>query len=185
MDFSADYSEARALALSEAVKLASLLPQRSIAADLARDVTTIADALTLTLLRGVTVNLVIIPGRPVSQHGGVRAPLIMKDGIMQLTDTQQVTLTVQPEDSKGNPTSDTLTWTASLNGGDASGAVTLTVAADTLSATVVAGNPATGVLITVSDANGISGSLAIDVVPGTAASLVISAGTPEEQPPAA
>ena len=34
-------------------------------------------------------------------------------GKVQLTDTQQVSLAVEPEDSKGIATSDTLTWTTS------------------------------------------------------------------------
>jgi hypothetical protein len=59
--------------------------------------------------------------------------------------------------------------------------VTLDISADTLTATVVAGTPATGVVVTATDPNGVSGSISVDVVAGAAASLVITPGTPVAQ----
>jgi len=100
-------------------------------------------------------------------------------GNVQLTDTQQVTLTVQPEDSKGFPTSDTLTWSSADDT-----VVSLQPSADTLSCLVVAGNPGLGVVVTVTDGT-ISATDSFDVVPGGVATLQISEGTPEEQPPPA
>ena len=100
-------------------------------------------------------------------------------GIVQLTDTQQVLLTVQPEDSKGFPTSDTLTWSSADDT-----VVSLQPSADTLSCLVVAGNPGLGVVVTVTDGT-ISATDSFDVVPGGVATLQISEGTPEEQPPPA
>jgi hypothetical protein len=100
-------------------------------------------------------------------------------GIVQLTDTQQVTLTVQPLDSKGFPTSDTLTWSTAD-----STVVSLQPSADSLSCLVVAGNPGLGVVVTVTDGT-ISATDSFDVVAGGVATLQISEGTPEDQPPAA
>jgi hypothetical protein len=99
-------------------------------------------------------------------------------GKVQLTDTQQVVLSVEPEDSKGQATSDTLTWSSS----DTT-VISLQPAADTLSCLCVAGVPGTGVTVTVTDGT-LSASDNFDVVAGAAASLVITEGTPEAQPPA-
>jgi hypothetical protein len=98
---------------------------------------------------------------------------------VQLTDTQQVPLSVEPEDSKGFDTSDTLTWSSS----DTT-VISLQPSADTLSCLCVAGNPGTGIVVTVTDGT-ISASDNFDVVAGTAASLVITEGVPEEQTPPA
>jgi hypothetical protein len=100
-------------------------------------------------------------------------------GKVQLTDTQQVALAVQPEDSKGFPASDSLTWSTA----DAS-VVALQPSADTLSCLCVAGNPGLGVVVTVTDGV-ISATESFDVVAGGVATLQISEGIPEEQPPAA
>ena len=97
-------------------------------------------------------------------------------GAVQLTDTQQVTLSVEPEDSKGFPTSDTLTWSSSDDT-----VVSLQPSADTLSCLCVAGNPGAAVTVTVTDGT-ISASDNFDVVPSGTASLVITEGTPEQQP---
>ncbi len=99
-------------------------------------------------------------------------------GIVQLTDTQQVSLSVEAEDSKGQPTSDTLTWTSADET-----VVSLQPSADTMSCLVVAGVPGTGVVVTVTDGT-ISASESFDVVPGGVATLQITEGTPEDQPPA-
>lgn len=99
---------------------------------------------------------------------------------MQITDTQQFDITVAPLDSKGDATSDTLTWSTSSTAG-----TTVAVDATTLVGTVVAGAPETGITVTVTDPNGLTGTLSFDVVGGTAVSLSLNAGTPVEQPPAA
>ena len=100
---------------------------------------------------------------------------------VQLTDTQQVLLTVEPLDSKGEPTTDTLTWSTS----DGT-VISLVPSADTLSCECVAGVPsAAGSAVTVTVTDGVlSASEPFIVVAGTAASLVITPGTPEDQPPA-
>lgn len=102
----------------------------------------------------------------------------LQGGAVQLTDTQQVTLTVAAEDSKGFATSDSLTWSTA----DPS-VVSLQPSADTMSCLCVAGNPGLGVVVTVTDGT-ISATESFDVVPGGVATLQISEGTPEEQPPA-
>jgi hypothetical protein len=99
-------------------------------------------------------------------------------GTVQLTDTQQVMLSVEPVDSKGFDTSDTLSWSSADDS-----VVSLQPSADTLSCLVVAGVPGTGVVVTVTDGT-ISASDSFDVVPGGVATLQISEGTPEDQPPA-
>jgi hypothetical protein len=101
---------------------------------------------------------------------------------VQLTDTQQVLLTVEPLDSKGEPTSDTLTWSSS----DAT-VISLVPSADTLSCECIAGVPsAAGSAVTVTVSDGVlSASEPFTVVAGTAASLVITPGAPVDQPPAA
>jgi hypothetical protein len=96
---------------------------------------------------------------------------------VQLTDTQQVDLSVQPEDSKGNPTTDSgLSWSEDSGGA----VVTLNVSADGNTCTVAAGQPGTA-NVTVSDGT-ISGVEAVSVVAGSAAQLVVSAGNPVDQP---
>jgi hypothetical protein len=109
-------------------------------------------------------------------------PTRYNGGIVQLTDTQQVLLSVEPLDSKGEPTSDTLTWSSS----DTT-VISLVPSADTLSCLCVAGVPsAAGSAVTVTVGDGVlSASESFNVIAGTAASLVITAGTPEAQPPAA
>jgi len=100
---------------------------------------------------------------------------------LQLTDSQQVNLTVEPVDKKGNQaTIDAApTWTSS----DATVA-TVTPAADGLSATVVAvGKLGTAQIVITASSGGtsVSGTLDLVVVGGAAASLAITAGAPVEQ----
>jgi hypothetical protein len=119
------------------------------------------------------------------QHGGPPAQTRYHEGhpnMATLTDTQQVALTVAETDSKGESvTTDTLVWAV-----DNPNVVALTVAADTYSAEAVAGAPGTA-NVTVSDSANpaLTGSLVLTVVSGAATSLVITEGTPEEQPPPA
>lgn len=93
-----------------------------------------------------------------------------------LTDSQQVTVGVQPVDKKGYPVTDELTWTSA----DESIA-SLMVAADNYSAVIVAGAPGS-TSVTVADANGLSDVIAVSVTAGTASGLTATVGTPEEQP---
>ena len=97
---------------------------------------------------------------------------------VSMSDSQQVSYTVEPEDSKGFQVSDSLTWSE-----DSAGAVVaMTVAADGLSAEFVAVAPGAA-SISVTDGT-LSGSDLITVTAGPVASLVLTAGTPEDQAPA-
>jgi len=114
------------------------------------------------------------PGVPTISEGADMA---------QLTDTQQVTLSVAEVDSKGNPvTGDTLAWTV-----DDVSVITVTPDASGYNALAVAGIP--GVAnVTVTDSTvspPLTGTFQLTVEPGTATSLVVSEGTPVEQPPPA
>ncbi len=113
---------------------------------------------------------------------GPGTPTVMKGNTVQLTDLQQVTLTVAEQDSKGQPvTGDTLTWTV-----DNAAVATITPAANGLSCLVVA--VADGVAtVTVTDATvtpPLTATDAITVVSSAATGLVITEGTPENQPAA-
>jgi hypothetical protein len=119
------------------------------------------------------------------QHGGPGTPTLYREGhpnMATLTDTQQVALTVAETDAKGEPvTADTLVWTV-----DNPDVITLTVAPDTYSAEAVAGAPGTAI-VTVADAANpaLTGTVSFFIKSGAATSLVITEGTPEEQPPPA
>lgn len=113
---------------------------------------------------------------------GPGTPTVMKGNTVQLTDLQQVTLSVAEQDSKGQPvTGDALTWAV-----DNTAVATITPSADGLSCLVVAGTDGIAT-VTVTDATvtpPLTASDAITVVSSAATSLVISEGTPEAQPPA-
>lgn len=104
--------------------------------------------------------------------------IFLPGGTVQLTDIQQVPLSVEPEDSKGQPTSDTLTWTV-----DNPDVLSLQPSDDTLSALAVAGNPGTAT-VTVTD-GALSATDAFVVTASATTQLVITEGAPEDQPPAA
>ena len=89
-----------------------------------------------------------------------------------MTDSQEVTYTVEPEDSKGIAVSDTLTWSSD----DGGAFVTLTPSADTLSCLFAAVAPGTA-NISVTDGT-LSGADSIVVTAGPVASLVLTPGTP-------
>ena len=89
-----------------------------------------------------------------------------------MTDSQAVTYACEPEDSKGQPVSDTLTWSSDDNGA----VVTLTPSDDTLSCVFAAVAPGTA-NISVSDGT-LSGIDVITVTAGPVASLVLTPGTP-------
>jgi len=94
-----------------------------------------------------------------------------------MTDDQEVTYTVAPEDDKGFPVSDTLTWSESSGGA----VVTVTPSADTLSALFVSVAPGTST-ISVTDGT-LSATDIITVTAGTVASLVLTPGTPVAETP--
>ena len=93
---------------------------------------------------------------------------------VSMSDTQQVAYTVEPEDSKGNQTSDTLTWSEDSNGA----VVAMTASADGLSAEFVAVAPGTAT-ISVTDGT-LNGSDLVTVTAGPVASLVLTPGTPAD-----
>ena len=95
---------------------------------------------------------------------------------VSMSDTQEVTYTVEPEDSKGIPVSDTLTWSSDDNGA----VVTLTPSADSLSCLFAAVAPGTA-NISVTDGT-LSATDAITVTAGPVASLVLTPGAPVDEP---
>ena len=135
----------------------------------------------LAFISGARLRLTVDPLTYTQDDAALFQPTRYVGDNVQLSDTQQVLLSVEPLDSKGEPTSDTLTWTSS----DTT-VISLVPSADTLSCECVAGVPsAAGSAVTVTVGDGVlSASDSFIVVAGTAASLVISEGTPEDQPPA-
>ena len=112
---------------------------------------------------------------------GPGQPTVRKGMIVQLTDLQQVSLSVAEQDSKGQPVADSLVW--SVDNGDV---ISLVPSADTQSCLCVAGVDGTAT-VTVTDNSvnpPLTASDSITVVSSAATSLVISEGTPEDQPPA-
>ena len=118
----------------------------------------------------------------------IRLPtLILRKGVcgmLTLTDNQEVVLSVVGEDAKGNPAPLPVepVWAV---GGANPGIITLTPAADGMSATVVATGGLGTAQVTVSDAiaagDTIQGILDVTVVGDVATQIVINAGTPTEQ----
>lgn len=112
---------------------------------------------------------------------GPGTPTTRKGNQVQLTDLQQVTLSVAEQDAKGQPVSDSLTWSV-----DNPQVITITPSADTQSCVCVAGVDGTAT-ITVADNSvnpPLTGSDVITVVSSAATALVINEGAPEDQPPA-
>jgi hypothetical protein len=100
-------------------------------------------------------------------------------GNLQLGDVDQVTATAIPLDGDGQPTTDTLVWTASVPD-----AVELAPSADTLSCVIGGGTPTPGVVVTATDSAGNTTSGDIDVTSGPATSLSLQFGpvTPKVAP---
>ena|SRR6202035_3172253 len=97
---------------------------------------------------------------------------------VQILDSQQVTLTVTAEDSKGQPVSDTLTWTV-----DDAAVVAITPSADGTSVLCVAGSEGTANVTVADDSTPpLTAVESFTVVAGAASSLVITAGDPVAQP---
>jgi hypothetical protein len=93
-----------------------------------------------------------------------------------MTDAQQVSYSVEPEDSKGIAVSDTLTWSSD----DGGAVVTVTPSADTLSCVFAAVAPGTA-NISVTDGT-LTDVDVITVVAGGVATLVLTPGTPVAEP---
>lgn len=99
------------------------------------------------------------------------------DGMsVTMTDTQQVSYSVEAEDSKNFPVSDTLTWSESSGGA----VVTATPSADGMSCVFAAAAPGTST-ITVTDGT-LSATDLITVTPGAVASLVLTPGAVTDEP---
>jgi len=98
---------------------------------------------------------------------------------LQMTDTQQALYTLTAKDAKGAPTSlgDVPEW--SLSNPDVA---SLQVAADGLSALVVAKLPGRATIGVHDPASGLNGSDEITIVGSATASINLTAGAPEEQP---
>jgi hypothetical protein len=146
------------------------------------DVTTVA-TLYYQWLEGPAVLFLTIDPTTFDQAApeGPGTPTIRKGTTVQLTDLQQVNLSVAEQDSKGQPVSDQLAWTV-----DNGAVISLVPSADTLSCLCVAGTDGIAV-VTVTDNSvnpPLTASDTITVVSSAATALVISEGTPEDQPPA-
>jgi hypothetical protein len=171
-----DITQARAEALRLAVRLHSgAHPPWGVR--LAEQVLADAGLFELWLL-GRPARLKLAPG-PFTYAQGAPGPgtptIIITSGdqmAVQMLDTQTVGYTCEPEDSKGYPVADTLTWTESSAGA----VVTATPAADGLSCVFAAVAPGTAT-ITVTDGT-LSGSDVITVTAGPVAALVLTPGTP-------
>lgn len=152
-------------------------------ADAAGDVTAMASVF-YRWLEGPAV-MVLFTDSTVYQQAspeGPGTPTVKKGTTVQLTDTQQVTLSVAEQDSKGQPvTGDSLAWSV-----DNPAVIALTPSADTYSCLLVAGTDGTAT-VTVAD-NSVNPPLTatdvITVVSSAATGLVVSEGTAEDQPAA-
>jgi hypothetical protein len=174
-------AENRVLALDWARK--DVVPQGGLPPGRAVDVTTVAQVY-YRWLEGPAILVLTHDSITYDQAApdGPGTPTLMKGNTVQLTDLQQVTLSVAEQDSKGQPVSDSLTWSV-----DQPGVIALTPSADTQSCLCVAGTDGTAV-VTVTDNSvtpPLTASDTLTVVSSAATSLVISEGTAEAQPPAA
>ena len=106
-----------------------------------------------------------------------RQTTITAGGKVQIKDSEQFSISVEVDDSKGFAVSgDALTYTTSDPA-----VVSLQPSADGFSCLIVGGNPGSAV-VTVSDGT-ICATEAVDVVPGDAATFKITEGAAEPQPP--
>lgn len=120
--------------------------------------------------------------------GPVREQLLVGDkecgmATLQLKDTQQCELGVEVRDKKGNLTNDQLDGPPTWRSSDENVA-TVVPSADSMSATVVAGNPGTAQINVdaVNEGQQFVGTLDLLVVGGDAVSIGITTGTPGDQP---
>ena len=173
-------AENRVLALQLAME--TVAPDGGLPADQAGDVTTVA-GIYYRWLEGPAVLFVTVDPTTFTQAApeGPGTPTIRKGSTVQLNDLQQVTLSVAEVDSKGQSVSDQLVWSV-----DNSAVIAVTPSADTQSCLCVAGVDGTAT-VTVADNSvtpPLTASDVITVVSSAATSLVVSEGTPEDQPPA-
>lgn len=94
-----------------------------------------------------------------------------------MTDSQKATLSIQPVDKRGNPTTEAgiPVWATSDPA-----IITITPSSDKLSCDVAAAGPLGSAQVTVSDGTA-TGILDITIVAGAEASIAISAAVPIEQ----
>jgi hypothetical protein len=174
-------AENRLLALELAIE--TVVPDGGgFPADKGSDVTTVA-TLYYQWLEGPAFLLLTVDPTTFDQAApeGPGSPTVKKGTVVQLTDLQQVTISVAEVDSKNQPVSDQLAW--SVDNGDV---ISLVPSADTQSCLCVAGVDGTAT-VTVTDNSvdpPLTASDAFVVVSSAATSLVIAEGTPEDQPPA-
>ena len=148
------------------------------------DVTTVA-TIYYQWLEGPAFLLLVVDPETFDQAApeGPGTPTVKKGTVVQLTDLQQVTLSVAEVDSKNQPvTTDSLAWSV-----DQPGVIAITPSADGYSCLCVAGTDGTAV-VTVTDNSvtpPLTGTDTIPVVSSAATSLVLNEGTPEDQPPPA
>lgn len=173
-----DFTVTRWLALEHAVDLHRISFEPGDDADQA--VTRTATRLFQWLTGPVALFLTI--GQVLDQGTGQPTGNPTKGNPMQLHDTEQVDLSVEVADVKGasipddiGTTADDLAWTV-----EDTSVATLSVSSDTRTCTVVAGLPGSTVgTVTLGE---LSATFAVDVIPGAAARITISEGTPTEQP---
>lgn len=127
------------------------------------------------------VALYLTIGTVTQQGTGQPTGTVLKGTPMQLHDDEQVDLTVAVASAKGSPvpddpttTGDDLTWTV-----DDDVVATLAISDDTRTCTVRAG--VTGSTVVTVSLGELSATLAVDVIPGDAAVITISEGTPTKQ----
>ena len=171
----------RVLALQLAIS--TVAPQGGLPASQAGDVTTVAGVY-YRWLEGPAVLVLAHDTITYEQAApdGPGTPTVMKGNAVQLTDLQQVTLSVAEQDSKGQPVSDSLTWSV-----DNPAVIALTPSADTQSCLCVAGTDGTAV-VTVTDSSvtpPLTASDTLTVVSSAATTLTITEGPVQDQPPAA
>lgn len=107
--------------------------------------------------------------------------------MFQMTDSQQVTLTISFADKKGNPTPAPAGASTPLWLTDNPDLLALTPAADGLSCLVAAHGPlgqgTVSVKVTAADGSPLAaGSLGVEIIAGAPVQVVIAPGTPAEQP---
>ena len=174
-------AENRVLALQLAMQ--TVIPDEGVSPAMkGSDVTTVA-TIYYQWLEGPAFLLLTVDTTTFDQSApeGPGTTTIRKGMTVQLTDLQQVTLSVGEVDAKGQPVSDSLSWSV-----DNSDVIAISPSADTQSCLCVAGVDGTAT-VTVADNSvnpPLTASDTLTVVSSAATSLLINEGTPEDQPPA-
>jgi len=136
-----------------------------------------------TYLESRPHRLTLRPGAETFQQQGYPGPAVPTqtgDNGMSVTlsDTQQISYSVEATDSKGQAVSDTLTWSSD----DAGAVLTVTPSADGTSCVFAAVDPGSAT-ITVTDGT-LTASDLVTVTAGAVASLVLTPGAISDEPPA-